>query len=103
MQAHNLLTTGEALELIGWRSRSSLYRAEKAGRIRRVRTLRRRPLWRREDIQKLSVANAPPAPADVEPQHQFEDDELARHRMELGRLLAAGELDGTPALRLMVA
>jgi len=105
MARTELLTTAAALERIGWRARSSLHRAEKAGRIGRAQTVRGRPLWRAEDVQQLIDAKGVTSPAltvdDVD--QEFVDEVLASLRTELAELLAAGELEGTPTLRLMAA
>jgi hypothetical protein len=102
-----LLTTREALARLGWRSRSSLHRAERAGRISRAKTIRRRPLYRAADVENLIERRAGRAEARVVSQRlddDLEDAELAAIRAELEKLAARGEnLDGPRPLRLLAS
>jgi hypothetical protein len=101
-----LLTTLEATERLGWH-RSSLWRAERDGRISRATTVGRKPLWHPEDVDgllepnPLAVANR----TNAEREDADLDADLASIRSRLHALAAGDEcaLTGTEPLRLMTA
>lgn len=92
-----LLTAREALERLGW-NRTSLWRAERAGRICRAATVKRQPMFRAADVERLRAGEA----VVVAELDDGGDAELSAIHAELDRLLERDQVDGVEPLRLML-
>lgn len=100
------LTTAQALARLGWSSRSSLWRAERDGRIARAgRGPRGVVLWDCDDVDRL--AGAAPAGPDVADDSGGISRRLFGHREldddEVFRLLEEQVAEGEKVMRELVA